>query len=167
MSNSRLFESLRVSGYRYAPESYRYDIKVNGKWYHANLSCGEKSDMSTEYLMYGSKAVLDKIKQLYRKRIKQPTSWMTYGVVDKSNDKKFYYIDNQTVGFCDNTDLKTRQYVHNIAIKNIVETTKNSTAILDGNFKITDVKEERLDTSKQIIVYLNRNNSFTDMFTKT
>ncbi|MDD4509496.1 MAG: hypothetical protein PHY23_01035 [Oscillospiraceae bacterium] len=157
MSEKKMIYS--ISGYRYAPESFRaYCSQPNGGKKEIPLSVEEQSGLGYCYITKGSKAALDYIKNIDRERQRKCRLYMAYGFWTQEDPKVYLY--SRQIIFRADAPLSRRFEAYR-GIKDCLRETNGkvktgATCTLDGYFCPTDVKELYLtaDFGSPVIIRL-------------
>lgn len=156
MINKRFVYS--VSGYRFAPESFRaFKGLADSEPQEINLSDEERHTVGYLYLTEGCRGAINFVKRIERKRAKGERQYITYGfrVVE---DPRAYIYSHQLFCFKD-APINDRLHVFH-AIKGQLQQTcgkfeQSTEAVLDGKYKVIEKRQKLLtaDFNRPIIVY--------------
>lgn len=84
--------SYAVSGYRYAPESFRaFKKSIHGDTKEIPLSAEQRSEVGTLYLTQGLKAAVDYVKRIERERERKCRLYTTYGFFSKEEPHTYLF----------------------------------------------------------------------------
>lgn len=147
-----------LSGYKYAPESFRVSKKCGNQHCKILLSNEDRRNMGYIFITHGIDAAVDFVKRIERKERQECKMYLTYGFLTVEEPMTFVYCNQIYCRY--DASLKERFAIYmqfkNDMVKKNGKVIRHTECSLDGNFKPVDVKEKYLtaDFNKPVAIPL-------------